>query len=124
MNFPHPRACSSVLAYAVVGLVLSPTVDAALSSKEEKFVARFVDAIYLAEGGVRTRYPYGVKSQRTHSVAHARSVAEISVRRALIRHHGHSGHDFVECFAEKWCPPSADPVGNRNLKRNLRKMMK
>lgn len=80
-------------------------------------LARIVAGIRRIEGD---RY-YGVRSLKVTSEAQAKRVAETSVRNAWQRWHqaGKPGK-FGDYFAARWCPASADPVGNRNWRRNWR----
>jgi hypothetical protein len=31
--------------------------------------------------------------------------------------------EFTDWMADRWCPPSTDPVGNRNWKRNIKALL-
>lgn len=78
---------------------------------------RLADAIYLAEGGSKTRYPYGIKSVKTNN---PRAVCLRTIRSALARWDGRG--DFIAFLGKTYCPPSADPDGHRNWVRNTRKL--
>lgn len=85
-------------------------------------VQKLANAIYLAEGGPRARAPYGVLRLAGHS--------ESECRRVCIRTIEHARRDwpgtgsFIDFLADRYCPPSVDPVGNRNWKRNVRLLCK
>jgi len=82
------------------------------------------DAIYLAEGGAKTRHPYGVLSVPVSGEAEARKVCLNSIRNSRKRWEdaGRPG-DWLEYFARRWCPVGAknDPQGlNKNWVKNVR----
>ena len=87
----------------------------------EEFAGRLADAIYHAEGGAKARVPYGILSVKVRDAAHARRVCLTTVRNNWLRWEtaGKTGA-FVDFLADRYCPPSADPAGNRNWKRNVR----
>ena len=91
----------------------------------EGFADRMADAIYKAEGGDKTRFPYGVKSVKVKDRQEARKVTINSVRNNWKRWEraGKPGK-FVDFMADRWCPVSVDPVGNENWKSNVRKLLK
>ena len=84
------------------------------------FADKLADAIYIAEGGLRARVPYGVLAQPTTDVNAARCTTLITINRNWRRWFdaGQPGA-FVDFMADRWCPPSDDPVGNINWKRNV-----
>ena len=82
------------------------------------------NAIYLAEGGERTRHPYGVLSVRVSGEVEARRVCLNSIRNSRHRWEraGRPG-DWLVYFGQRWCPVGAenDPAGfNQNWVRNVR----
>lgn len=84
---------------------------------------RMADAIYKAEGGRKARVPYGILSLKVRDAAHARQVCIRTIlnneRRWIAA--GRPG-EYIDFLADRYCPPSVDPVGNRNWKRNIRKL--
>ena len=88
---------------------------------QEEFAGRLADAIYWAEGGPKTRWPYGITSVKVRDAAHARKVCLTTIRNNWSRWEraGRPGN-FIDFLADRYCPPSADPAGNRNWKRNVR----
>src|SRR5512142_604639 len=93
------------------------TAHAALPASEK---ARIADAIWRAEGGSATRFPYGVVSIKTRSVAHARHICIVSIQNNWQRWEaaGRPGR-FLDFMADRWCPAVSSPQGNRNWKRNM-----
>lgn len=86
---------------------------------------RIADAIYRIEGGAKAKVPYGILSVPVRDAAEARHVCLNTIRnnhRRWIKA-GRPG-DYLDFLADRYCPPSADPVGNRNWKRNLRQILK
>jgi hypothetical protein len=100
---------------------------------------RLADAIYRAEGGAKAKVPYGVLSirppahvqTRAQLEAWARQITLNSIRnnwnrwQALDPRPSTLDHDgFIDFMADRWCPPSADPIGNRNWKKNVKALTK
>ena len=84
---------------------------------------RVADAIYLAEGGAKTKHPYGVLSVKVRNAQEARQVCLNSIRNSRKRWEraGRPG-DWLAYFANRWCPPTAHPL-NRNWLRNVRSIL-
>lgn len=83
-------------------------------------VDRMADAIYRVEGGAKTRHPYGVLSVKVSGEAEARRVCCNTIRNNWVRWEkaGQPG-TFVEFLAGRYCPKSADPVGNERWIKNM-----
>ena len=83
---------------------------------------KLADAIYRAEGGASTRWPYGIKSITT---SNPRQVCIHACRHAWLdwQAAGCQGN-FIDFLADRYCPPSVDPVGNANWKRNVKFFLK
>lgn len=86
---------------------------------------RIADAIWRVEGGAKARVPYGILSVPVRDAAEARRVCLNTIRNNHRRwtEAGHPG-DYIDFLADRYCPPSVDPAGNRNWKRNLRQILK
>jgi len=84
---------------------------------------KIADAIYIIEGGKKTKYPYGVKSVNTRgNRAKARIVCINTIRNTHKRWIADNKPiDFLDYLANRYCPPSVDRVGNARWKRNIRK---
>lgn len=89
-------------------LLLTPAIENSLA-----------DAIYIAEGGVKTKYPYGIKSVHT---TNPRQVCINTIEHTYKR--WKRKQCFVDFLADTYCPVSCDPVGNLNWKLNIRKLIK
>lgn len=85
---------------------------------------RIVDAIYRVEGGTRARVPYGILSVPVRDAAHARRICKRTVQNNHDRwmDAGQPG-EYLDFLANRYCPPSVDPIGNRNWKRNIRAIL-
>jgi hypothetical protein len=82
---------------------------------------RIVQAIYKVEGGSKARVPYGILSVRVSSKEEARKICTNTVQRNHDRwlKAGEPG-DYLDFLADRYCPKSEDPKGNRNWKKNIR----
>lgn len=85
---------------------------------------QFADAIYKVENSAK--YPYGIKSIDTKgSEVKARKICITTVKNNYLRwQKAGSKGAFEDFLADRYCPPSADPVGNRNWKKNIRHFLK
>jgi hypothetical protein len=83
------------------------------------------NAIYKLEGGAKAKAPYGILSMKVRDKAHARRICLATIRNLRTRwiKAGRPG-DELDFLANRYCPPSADPVGNRNWKRNIKTILK
>ena len=85
---------------------------------------QIADAVYRIEGGARARVPYGILSVKVRDASHARLVCLATIRNNRIRwiKAGQPG-SYLDYLADKYCPRSADPIGNKNWKRNIHKLV-
>ena len=85
-------------------------------------IIAIVAAIFIIEGGNKTKFPYGIKSVQTDN---PRQVCINTVRNNLIRWRK-KGDDscYLDFLADKYCPATSDRKGNINWKRNIRKYVK
>ena len=102
------------------GLVASLLLFAAtIVCKASVDAGKLADAIYLAEGGKKARVPYGILSVKVKGKADARRICLNSIRNNQKRFGNVSDAEFINRMADRWTPIAADPVGNRNWKRNV-----
>jgi hypothetical protein len=82
---------------------------------------RIADAIYRVEGGAKAKAPYGILSVKVANAAEARKVCLNTIRNNHTRwiRAGKPGK-FLDFLADRYCPKSVDPIGNRNWKKNVR----
>lgn len=84
-----------------------------------------VNAIYLAEGGAKTKYPYGIKSIKCESEQECRKICFNTVRNNRKRYKADNmGYkDFIAFLGARYAPIGAenDPKNlNRNWVKNVR----
>jgi len=103
-----------VLLFMCAGLPLLAATDSDIA-----------DAIYRLEGGPKARAPYGILSLKVSSPAQARRICMNTIRNSRTRWlaAGRPG-DELDYLADRYCPPSADKVGNARWKRNIHKLVK
>ena len=77
-------------------------------------------AIYLAEGGSHTRYPYGIMSVHTQN---PRNVCVLTIEHALKDYPSHViDLNFINFLSTRYCPPSIDKTGNKHWRHNVTKI--
>lgn len=96
------------------------------SFAEEINVERIVDAIYLAEGGKKAQYPYGIRSIECSSDKECRQICVNTVRNNIKRYndYGHKTYStYLEFLASRYAPLDAnnDP---KNLNQHWLKNVK
>lgn len=116
----------AMIVLAFVGLVLAVILmlSGCASASELLPVNRIADAIYKTEGGDHTKYAYGIKSIHATSLTEARSICIRTIwhkYRDYVSRTGITGLNkgFIYYLADRYCPYSADPIGNRNWKSNM-----
>ena len=80
---------------------------------------RLADAIYKAEGGAKTKHPYGILAKYKHTTP--RQACLNTIRHTQKDWNGKG--DFVDFLGDRYCPVGAknDPTGlNKNWKTNVR----
>ena len=90
-------------------------------------VERLADAIYQAEGGAKTKHPYGVLSVKCKTTLECRQITINSIKRGISRYNRDRASNrtlegFISHFARRWCPIGAknDPKGlNQNWVKNV-----
>lgn len=113
---------TAVKVVVALALLLLPSV--AMAAPPQGFADKMADAIYIAEGGSKTKWPYGVKSVKVKDTAEARKVTINSVNNNWQRWEkaGKPGA-FIPFMAARWCPVATDPTGNKNWTANVTKLM-
>ena len=84
---------------------------------------QIADAIYKAEGGKKARVPYGILSVKVKDEADARRICLNTIKnnRKRYKEYGYKTHsNYLDFLADRYCPPSIDPIGNKNWKKNVR----
>ena len=86
-------------------------------------VNKLADAIYVIEGGNKTKYPYGIVSIDTKgNRAKARKICINTIQNTYKRWiAANKPIDFLDYLANRYCPPNIDKLGNQRWKVNIRK---
>ena len=77
-----------------------------------------VAAIYITEGSSNTKHPYGIIPRyinTTPKLACWNTVSNFCIASKAEK----VNREFICKLGDKYCPPSCDPVGNKNWKRNM-----
>jgi len=107
--------------FASTILAVSLNFSPVYASGEKVSDTVITDAIYIAEGGSKAKVPYGILSIKTNN---PRQICLNTVRNHRKRHSDHKcGLDFITCLGNRYCPPSADPRGNKNWIRNVTRLI-
>ena len=81
---------------------------------------RIVNAIYKAEGGNRTKYPYGIKSVSCDSVTECRRICLNTVKnnvdRWMTARELGDNRDYLTFLWHRYCPPQANELNSNWLK--------
>lgn len=92
-----------------------------LEQLEAKY-GKIADAIFKVEGGKKTKHPYGVLSIKTDN---PRKVCLNTIYHNEVRwKNAGSKENFLDFLANTYCPKSADPIGNKNWKKNIHQFVK
>lgn len=94
-------------------------------------VEQIADAIYLAEGGAKTKFPYGIKSLRYEDRSNrsltkekwARKICINTIRNNIKRFAGQNEYsDFLEFLGSRYCPTTikSEYHLNKNWVSNVR----
>lgn len=78
---------------------------ASFAAVDTNYVNKVVDAIYWAEGGAKTKYPYGIKTVKVANTAEARNRCTFLVSHCFDRwdNNGRNGL-FLETLQKTFCP--------------------
>jgi len=110
-------ACSLILATIVVFLTLL-----IFSTKSHAYTLdQWADAIRITEGNTN----YGILSVKTHN---PRQICKNTVRNTFKRFVARGGNPsdlkgFITFLGNRYCPPSVDPIGNRNWIQNMEELL-
>ena len=89
-------------------------------------LTNIVDAIWRVEGGEHTRHTYGIMQKYEHTTprqACLNTVIHASKDFQRKYHYFAIDRCFVTFLANRYCPESADPIGNKNWKVNMIKIL-
>jgi hypothetical protein len=82
---------------------------------------QIANAIYKAEGGAKTRHPYGILTKYKKTTP--RQACLNTIKNQRIRHAKHNcGKDFLTCLRDRYCPIGCDNDNgtNKNWLKNVR----
>jgi len=96
----------------------------ALAHPQDIDVERLADAIWLAEGGLKAEYAYGIRSIKYNDIDHARQICINTIKNNIKRFQKQTEYkDYLEFLASRYCPVGVenDPKGlNKNWLKNVR----
>lgn len=95
---------------------------------EEPQFGKIADAIFIAEGGKKAKVPYGILSVAVKDADEARKICLTTLQRTWVRYREHRQREFyqgcyIDFLADRYCPPSVDPQGNLNWKKNVKQIL-
>lgn len=76
------------------------------------------DAIYQTEGRSHTKWLYGIKTLYKYTTPHQaciNTIEHVSNKYNIVK----VDRYFITMLADIYCPLSTDPVGNKNWKHNM-----
>lgn len=108
--------------YIVCFLLVCWRANADLPEKQANQIA---DAIYIIEGGKKTKYPYGIKSINTRGNSiKARRICINTIQNTHCRWlKENKPISFLDYLAQRYCPISVDADGHKRWKTNIRKFV-
>ena len=92
-------------------------VMAKLARANEYTNDQIANAIYLAEGGAKTRHPYGILSVKVANEAEARKVCLNTIRNNRKRYaeYGYKKYpDYLSFLASRYCPVNCENDNGTN----------
>lgn len=112
------------IAIGISLLVLVKTPDkqpARIKEESSINIEKLANAIYLAEGGDKTNFPYGIKSIETKgNKEYAHKICLNSIRNNIKRwHKAGEPEEFIDFMARRYCPIS-DSSMNYSWPKNVK----
>jgi len=100
------------------------TVEAVLTNAlPTAYVEKLADAIFWSEGGLKTKYPYGVMGRKWTLLnrAEARQYCINTINNSYARYLAAvCPGPYLEFLGNRYCPEEVDPIGYRNWLVNVR----
>jgi hypothetical protein len=84
---------------------------------------KIADAIYRIEGGRKAKVPYGILSLPVRGEPHARQICINTIQNNWKRWQQTDGINYFEFLGNRYCPPSADAIGNARWKTNIQSVL-
>lgn len=73
-------------------------------------IEKLASSIYKAEGGEKTRFPYGIKSVKCSSKAECKKICINSIKNNIKRYkESNQKGDFIEFMGRRYSPPDKNP---------------
>lgn len=111
--------CPSLIIALVI--VICP-LHGAFGAETSVDIDRLADAIYRAEGGAKTRHPYGILAK--YKTTTPRQACINTIKSGIKRYKTYKGKDdFIVFLSKTYCPIGAknDPTGlNKNWVKNVK----
>ena len=109
-------------ALILVVLTLWAPLHGAFGAETSVDIDRLADAIYRAEGGAKTRHPYGILAK--YKTTTPRQACINTIKSGIKRYKTYNGKDdFIVFLSKTYCPIGAknDPTGlNKNWVKNVK----
>lgn len=96
-----------------------------LASAEEYTNEAIAEAIFWAEGGLHTQWPYGIKSVYCQGVAECKQICLNTIENNRVRYaeYGYREYkDYLSFLGSRYCPASVD--GCENWLPNVKSLLK
>ncbi len=118
-----------ILLFIIALFVLLPSEKQNFIPDTPEKVERLVMAIYKAEGGAKTNYPFGIKSVKCSGYENCKRICENTVRNNVKRwknaQENGDTRDYITFLWHRYCPPHgrnrtrAEKKLNNNWKKNV-----
>lgn len=108
----------ALLTISLLTLLLLTRASRAVEINKEALAT----AIYISEGGKKTRWPYGIMLPGKPPLPEgkAREICLITIATSLAKNrHCKTPDQFIVALAATYCPKSTDPVGHSNWIKNV-----
>lgn len=109
----------AVVLFTMFFYIMAGMFILSVAHADEINVEKLADAIYLAEGGVKTKHPYGILAKYKHTSPRQACINTINHRLQLWK--GGTARDFIAFLSKTYAPINAtnDPAGlNQNWVKN------
>ena len=130
LNHPDPAPYNKAYeAFAVIGAIIGCTLLIFIAScmgpkaahAKDYSNEQIVSAIYKAEGGKKSQYPYGIRSVdcRTEQECYRICLNTVRNNRVRFAKYGHKNHpDFISFLGSRYCPTNSKALSNNERRLN------
>jgi len=121
----HPTRPPLWIMWIVLAICMIILLTQFAWAKETYTDEQIAQAIYYAEGGTKTKYPYGIKSIPTYgNKEYAYKICLNTIRNNKKRFAKQNKYtDFIEFLGSRYCPPQVHRL-NKNWVRNVKYYLK